>query len=111
VDGLEILQGLSGVPIFTWNGQGQDPSIRHMGPMAQDFYATFGLGQDDKHIATIDLDGVALAAIQALDQRSQEQAARIQALEAENATRQQQIDELVTRLAALEALMAGKEGP
>jgi len=37
-----------------------------MGPLAQDFFAAFGLGEDDKHITTIDADGVALAAIQAL---------------------------------------------
>ncbi len=37
-----------------------------MGPMAQDFYAAFGLGIDDKHIVTVDADGVAFAAIQGL---------------------------------------------
>jgi hypothetical protein len=37
-----------------------------MGPMAQDFYTAFGLGEDDRHITTVDADGVALAAIQAL---------------------------------------------
>ena len=63
VDGYETLVRLSRVPIFTWNAKGQDPSIRHMGPMAQDFYAAFKVGEDDRHIATIDLDGVALAAI------------------------------------------------
>ena len=34
--------------------------------MAQDFYAAFKVGQDDKHIATVDADGIALAAIKAL---------------------------------------------
>jgi hypothetical protein len=41
---------------------------RHIGPMAQDFHAAFGLdGTDDKHIATVDADGAALAAIQGLN--------------------------------------------
>jgi len=54
------------VAILTWNYKTQDDSIRHIGPMAQDFRAAFGLGEDDKRITTIDADGVALAAIQAL---------------------------------------------
>ena len=53
----------------------------HLGPTAQDFYGAFGLGDDDKSIATIDLDGVSLAAIQGLYELSQEQQARIAALE------------------------------
>ncbi len=46
--------------------QGRKALHRHVGPMAQDFYAAFGLGLDDKHITTIDEGGVALAAIQGL---------------------------------------------
>ena len=44
----------------------QDKQYRHMGPMAQDFRAAFGLGEDERHISTVDADGVALAAIQGL---------------------------------------------
>jgi hypothetical protein len=40
--------------------------MRNLGPMAQDFFAAFGLGNDDKTIASGNLDGVALAAIQGL---------------------------------------------
>jgi phage shock protein A len=41
--------------------------------MAQDFHAAFGLnGADDKHIATVDEEGVALAAIQGLNQKVEE---------------------------------------
>jgi hypothetical protein len=81
-DGQDILTRLASVSIETWNLQSQDPSIRHIGPMAQDFYAAFGVGEDDTHITTMDADGVALAAIQGLYELSQEQAARIEALEA-----------------------------
>ena len=43
---------------------------RHLSPMAQDFHAAFGLnGTDDKHIATVDEGGVALAAIQGLNEK------------------------------------------
>ncbi len=69
VDPREVLERLSEVPVATWNYKAQDDSIRHMGPMAQDFYAAFGLGLGDTSIDTIDPDGVALAAIQGLNQR------------------------------------------
>ena len=92
------------MPIQTWNAKGADPGIRHMGPTAQDFYAAFGLGGDDKHISTGDKDGVALAAIQGLYQLNKE-------LEAENAAQQAQIDALEARLAALEAGGGGASLP
>ncbi|MGD9029065.1 MAG: tail fiber domain-containing protein, partial [Anaerolineae bacterium] len=102
VDGAEILARLGRVPVYTWNGIGADPAVQHMGPMAQDFYAAFALGGDERTLATIDLDGVALAAIQELHAQSQERAARIEALEAETASQQAQIDQLAARLDALE---------
>ena len=54
------------MPIRTWSYNGQDPSIRHIGPTAQDFRAAFHVGQDGHYISTVDADGVALAAIQEL---------------------------------------------
>jgi len=66
VDGKDILRRLAAVPIQTWNYKAQAPSIRHMGPMAQDFRAAFRVGEDDKHITTVDADGVTMAAIQGL---------------------------------------------
>jgi hypothetical protein len=67
--------------------------VRHVGPMAQDFYAAFGTGVDDRHITSIDEDGVALAAIKALNAKLQRDSAK---LRRDNA-------KLQTRLAALEA--------
>ena len=95
VDPEEILERLVALPISTWNYKAQDPSIRHMGPMAQDFYAAFGLGEDDTHISNIDAEGVALAAIQALY-------ARNRALEEENALLKARLADLEARVAALE---------
>jgi trimeric autotransporter adhesin len=37
--------------------------------MAQDFHAAFGVGPDERHITTVDADGVALAAIQGLNRK------------------------------------------
>jgi hypothetical protein len=82
LDAQDVLNRLAGIPITEWNYKTQDPSNRHIGPMAQDFYAAFGLSADELYISPIDTDGVALAAIQGLYELSQEQDARIQALEA-----------------------------
>jgi trimeric autotransporter adhesin len=82
VDGRAVLDAVAAMPISTWNYIAQDESIRHIGPMAQDFYAAFGVGEDDTHITTIDGDGVALAAIQGLNEIVQEKEAHIAALEA-----------------------------
>ena len=49
-----------------WSYTAQGAGVRHIGPMAQDFRASFGLGEDDKHISAVDEEGVALAAIKAL---------------------------------------------
>ena len=96
-----MLARLEEVPIYYWSGIGQ--TARHLGPMAQDFWAAYGLGDGDTTLATIDLDGVALAAIQGLNQRLQEQEAQI-------AAQQAQIAALAARLAALEA-QAGTPAP
>lgn len=82
IDKQEILTRLADIPIETWSYKVEDPSIRRMGPVAQDFYAAFGLGQDDKHISTVDANGVALAAIQGLYELLKEKDARIAQLEA-----------------------------
>jgi hypothetical protein len=106
VDGQQVLASLADMPITTWNYRVEGAAIRHMGPTAQDFYAAFGLGDDDTSITTLDSDGVALAAIQGLHANSQEQSARIEALEAEKAEQQAHIDALEARLSALEAPQA-----
>jgi hypothetical protein len=103
VDPRTVLDKMLAVPISTWNYKSQEAEVRHMGPMAQDFYAAFGLGQDEGHISTIDADGVALAAIQGLHELSQEQAGRIEVLEAENADLRHELDSLAARVSALES--------
>lgn len=103
VDPLQILQKVSTLPIQTWNYKTQSPEIRHIGPMAQDFYALFGLGEDQLHISTIDADGVALAAIQGLYQLLQEKDAQIAALQEQLALQQAQITELQAQIQILQA--------
>jgi hypothetical protein len=66
IDSADVLDRVMSIPISTWNYRSQDESIRHMGPMAQDFWPAFGLGEDELRINSIDASGVALAAIQGL---------------------------------------------
>ena len=80
VDGREVLERLASLPIATWNWQSQPAAIRHMGPMAQDFHAAFGLGESETMISTVDSDGVALAAIQGLNAKVNAKDAEIAAL-------------------------------
>lgn len=72
--------------------------------MAQDFYAAFNIGPDDKHIATVDEDGVALAAIQGLNQKLE---AELNRRDAENAELKRQLDQLQTLVATLNAKLNG----
>jgi hypothetical protein len=66
VNGFEILNLVADLPISTWRYQWEGPQVRHLGPMAQDWAATFGLGEDDTRIALVDANGVALVSVQAL---------------------------------------------
>ncbi|WP_456374246.1 tail fiber domain-containing protein [Thiolapillus sp.] len=99
IDSQSILDRLQQVPVSAWSYK-SSPDQRHIGPMAQDFYAAFGLGGSDKRISMVDAAGVALAAIKALNQRLQEKEARIAELE-ERLARQ---EDLAARVQALEAV-------
>jgi hypothetical protein len=61
-----MLERVRELPISTWNYTSDDALVRHIGPMAQDFAALFGVGADDRHIHHGDGQGIALAAIQGL---------------------------------------------
>ena len=91
----DVLSRIARMPVRQWNYKAQGAAIRHMGPTAQDFHAAFGLGEDPRRISTIDADGVALAAVRALEARTRETNERL--------TREN--DELRARLARLEALL------
>jgi hypothetical protein len=101
VDAQEVLEKVAALPLRNWSYTNR-PGVKHVGPMAQDFHAAFGLGEDDKHIATVDADGVALAAIQGLNQklqdRSQRSDDRIQKLEAQNAELRKELNAIKTIL-------------
>jgi hypothetical protein len=83
VDSQQLLEKVASLPISEWSRKGKNGATRHVGPMAQDFYESFGLGPDERHLATVDTSGIALAAIQGLHQQVKERDARIERLEAE----------------------------
>lgn len=69
VNGFEILDKVLDLPISVWSYTFDDPTVRHLGPMAQDWAAAFGLGDTDRMIDMVDANGVALVCIQALHRR------------------------------------------
>jgi hypothetical protein len=102
VDADEVLERLARLPIRSWRYR-EEAGARHLGPTAQDFRAAFGLGAGETAIATVDADGVALLAVQALERRTRElQAAnrRVEALE-------HRVAELNDEVAALRELERG----
>ena len=83
VDSAAVLEGVRALDIATWSFQ-TDGTTEHIGPMAEEFHATFDVGADGESIASVDADGVALAAIQGLVDRVETLEERLSDLEAEN---------------------------
>ncbi|HEX9958717.1 MAG TPA: tail fiber domain-containing protein, partial [Fibrella sp.] len=96
ISGEQVLARLRRLPITEWSYR-NDGTVRHLGPMAQDFRAVFGLGGDEKSIGTVDADGVALAGVQALDARTTAQAADLKSLKAENETLRKRLEAVEAR--------------
>ena len=90
----EILDRVASLPLSTWSYK-SETGTRHVGPMAQDFYSAFNVGTDDRHIAPIDEGGVALAAIQGLNQK-------LNAENAENATLKAELEAMRAEIKELE---------
>ncbi|MBK7143017.1 MAG: tail fiber domain-containing protein [bacterium] len=80
VDGAELLEKIEQLPISEWNYKTESDEIKHIGPTAQDFQATFGVGSDGKSISTIDPSGIALAAIKELKKENTELKKQIEEL-------------------------------
>ncbi|HEX9670165.1 MAG TPA: tail fiber domain-containing protein [Thermoanaerobaculia bacterium] len=81
LDPKAVLASVSKLPITAWTYKKDDGAVRHIGPMAEEFYAAFRLGSDDKHVSHGDTSGVALAAVQGLHQELLARDARIEELE------------------------------
>lgn len=107
ISGEDVLARLRTLPISTWSYLSEDATVRHLGPTSQDFRAAFGLGGDELSIGTVDADGVALAAAQALERRTSAQAEEIRALREENAALRERLERLEAAIAPAES--AGRQ--
>jgi hypothetical protein len=90
VDPAAMLARVLALEITRWRYTANAAEGEHLGPMAEDFHAAFGLGADATSISTVDATGVALAAIQGLQRKHADEQARI-----------------AQRIAAIEAQLAG----
>jgi hypothetical protein len=100
----QILDKVMQLPLSEWSYQ-TDANTRHIGPMGQDFYSIFNIGTDEKHIAPIDEGGVALAAIQGLNQKVEEKDKKIVEQESMIQRQSAEIADMKTRLEKLEQLI------
>jgi hypothetical protein len=91
VDGEQILGRMAALPVASWRYRDDESGRRYIGPVAQDFHALFGLG-DDTTLATLDVDGVTLAAVKALEARTTELLSETSALNAENTFLRQELE-------------------
>jgi hypothetical protein len=94
-----VLERVAELPVTRWNFKTEGPGVQHLGPMAQDFHAAFGLGDGNTAIGTLDADGVALAAIQSLNEKR-----LVRQVELAEARAFNQV--LESRVTALEAALA-----
>ena len=101
VSGADVLSRLRGIDVSTWNYIAEGSNVRHMGPMAEDFFKAFSLGTGNASIGVQDLTGVSLAAIKELDKRTTE----VEQLRLEVNQLRDAKSELERRLAVLEQLL------
>jgi hypothetical protein len=108
VDARAVLEKVTALPIQSWAYK-NSPDTRHIGPVEQDFHAAFRFnGDDDKHITTVDADGVALAAIQGLNHKVESGKQKAERLEQRLEQKETEITELKQRLEKLERLLTPK---
>jgi len=94
-----VLAKVAALPISEWNFKTDPAGLKHLGPMAQDFHAAFGLdGTDDTHISVVDEGGVALAAIQGLNEKLKEETKKKDAEIRELRQSVVELKEMVSRL-------------
>ncbi len=98
------LRKLSGIPIQSWNYKSQDPGIRHIGVVAQDFYKTFGFGENDTTLTWIDVAGVNMVAIKGLITKTREMEKQLEGQQQIVLEQKQEIERLKAENGELAAL-------
>ncbi|HSJ10928.1 MAG TPA: tail fiber domain-containing protein [Longimicrobiales bacterium] len=109
VDGESVLLKIRDMPVTTWTMIGDSTSTLHMGPVAEDFWAAFGLGLGETAIGLGDIDGVNLAAARALERRTAELQRVVEQRTAEAAVLRRELDETRALVAAMEARLKALE--
>lgn len=95
VGGEWVLGRIRSLPITQWNYKGIDPSVKYIGPVAEDFWDAFQLGgTDNKGINSVCIEGVTLAGVKALEARTHEMQEQIESLRAENQALKERMDRL-----------------
>lgn len=87
VNGYQVLEQVVRLPVSTWRYHWDPPHVRHLGPMAQDWWKAFGVGENDRTICCADTNGVAIVAIQALHRELTELRGEVAALRAGSSPR------------------------
>jgi hypothetical protein len=103
LDGEEVLAKLRQMPVTKWNFTIDPKDTPHVGPVAQDFYEAFKLGDSETSVGLQDLSGVALAAAKALEKRTAEletKTREVEALRTQLAAMQRQLERLEQRVSA-----------
>jgi hypothetical protein len=104
LDARDILKRVANIPITRWSYKGTE-TVANIGPMAQDFWREFKLGDSDKSIASMNMSGVALAAIQGLNQKLSDEVMALRkqlaAKSAESAALRAELKSIQPELAAI----------
>ena len=108
VSGADVLSRLNSIEVSTWNYISEGRQVRHMGPMAEDFFNAFRLGTEDTSIGLQDLTGVSLAAIKELDKRTTQESSEVKKLRGEIDQLRNANSEMERRIATLEQLLMGQ---
>jgi hypothetical protein len=104
VDAEFVLSRIRRMPVSTYSYIGDSAGLRHLGPVAEDFYEAFSLGDSNKSINAQNMAGVSLAAVKGLEARTAQ-------LQAENDALKKQLTEQQATVAALmQAVCAGNPG-
>ncbi len=96
VNDQTILNKIIQLPITQWNYK-SDTTAKHIGPMAEDFYSIFKLGDNSTSISTIDPASIALVGIKALDEKINTQQQEIDTLQTQNTTLIGEVQKLLSK--------------
>jgi hypothetical protein len=105
ISGEDVLTKLRNMPVTSWNYISEGKQVRHIGPMAEDFFQAFGLGTGNTSIGIQDLAGVGLAATKALEERT----AELQQKTTELQQKSTEVEQLRGRVSVLEERLANIE--